>query len=146
MNDSTEKLIQELMETHGIAIDRNDPILILHTLNERLRDENIKAQALMLNQYKEELEAIALRWGNEAKEKSERILNASLTASKQLMTQLGQDNAQAIALSTKKEIDDSLSHVSQVLHRTERAALFNLLASAITLLAGSVIVFGLFLK
>lgn len=146
MNDSTEKLIQELMETHGVAIDRNDPILILHTLNERLRDENIKTQALMLNQYKEELEAIALRWGNEAREKSERILNASLTASKQLMTQLGQDNAQAIALSTKKEIDDSLSHVSQVLQRTERAALFNLLASAITLLAGSVIVFGLFLK
>lgn len=146
MNDSTEALIKEITATHGVVVDRNDPILMLHTLNEKIRDENIKAQALMLNQYKEEMEAIALRWSGNITDKAERILNASLTASKQIMTQLGEDSAKAIALSAKKEIDDSLSKVSQVLYRTERTALLNLISSVITLVASSVIVFGLFFK
>jgi hypothetical protein len=75
MADQVEELIKEIAAKHGIAVSRDDPILILQTINARLMQDSAKAQQVMLDQYKEELEALALRWGNDAKTKAERILN-----------------------------------------------------------------------
>jgi hypothetical protein len=83
MADQVEELIKEIAAKHGIAVSRDDPILILQTINARLMQDSAKAQQVMLDQYKEELEALALRWGNDAKTKAERILNVSLAASKE---------------------------------------------------------------
>ena len=80
MADPIEELIREIAAKHGIAVSRDDPILILQTINSRLMQDSAKAQQVMLDQYKEELEALALRWGNDARDKAERILNASLAA------------------------------------------------------------------
>src|SRR5512137_900861 len=80
-----EETIKEIAVKHGIAVGRDDPILILQTLNNRLMQANQKAQQDMLDQYKSELESISLRWSTDAKEKAERILNASLDASKAAM-------------------------------------------------------------
>jgi cell division septum initiation protein DivIVA len=82
MADPIEDLIREIAAKHGIAVSRDDPILILQTINTRLLQDSAKAQQVMLDQYKEELEALALRWGNDARDKAERILNASLAASR----------------------------------------------------------------
>jgi hypothetical protein len=81
MPDNVDELIKEIAVKHGIAVSRDDPILILQTINNRLMQDSEKAQQAMLDQYKEELEALALRWGVDAKDKAERILNASLLAS-----------------------------------------------------------------
>jgi hypothetical protein len=67
MTDQVEELIKEIAAKHGIAVSRDDPILILQTINARLMQDSAKAQQVMLDQYKEELEALALRWGNDAK-------------------------------------------------------------------------------
>ena len=85
MPDNVDELIKEIAVKHGIAVSRDDPILILQTINNRLMQDSEKAQQAMLDQYKEELEALALRWGVDAKDKAERILNASLLASKDAM-------------------------------------------------------------
>jgi hypothetical protein len=70
MADQVEELIKEIAAKHGIAVSRDDPILILQTINARLMQDSAKAQQVMLDQYKEELEALALRWGNDAKDQS----------------------------------------------------------------------------
>jgi hypothetical protein len=93
MADPIEELIKEIAAKHGIAVSRDDPILILQTINTRLLQDSAKAQQVMLDQYKEELEALALRWGNDARDKAERILNASLAASKGAMVKLMQEGA-----------------------------------------------------
>lgn len=93
MIDPMESIIKEVAGKHGIVLGHDDPILMMHTINEQLMNENIQKQKIMLNQFKEELEGIYLRWGNDAKEKSERILNASLKASSESMAQLLFDSA-----------------------------------------------------
>jgi len=139
-----EKLINDIAIQHGVVIGRDDPILILQTMNTKLMEDNTKTQQLMLNQYKEDLEGIALRWGNDAKEKSERILNASLAASKEAMANLLQESANTTALTIQHTIDELLSRAKETLLHTKRIALFNLTASAFTLLAAGMVMLGLF--
>ena len=79
------ELIKEIAAKHGIAVGRDDPIMILQTINARLMQDSQKAQQEMLDTFKSELEEMSHRWGIDAKGKAERILNASLAASKDAM-------------------------------------------------------------
>ena len=130
-----EELIKEIAAKHGIVLGRDDPILILQTLNNRLLQDNQKAQQAMLNQYKEELEALSLRWSSDTKEKAERILNASLESSKVAMDQLMQAGTKELLLRFTSSIDESLILISYLIKDTKRIGAMNIIASCITVLA-----------
>ena len=130
-----EELIKEIAAKHGIALGRDDPILILQTLNNRLLQDNQKAQQAMLNQYKEELEALSLRWSSDTKEKAELILNASLESSKVAMDQLMQAGTKELLLRFTSSIDESLILIGYLIKDTKRIGAMNIIASCITLLA-----------
>ena len=137
MNDDNAlgEMIKEIAVKHGIALGRDDPILILQTLNNRLLQDNQKAQQAMLNQYKEDLEALSLRWSSDTKEKAERILNASLESSKVAMDQLMQAGTKELLLRFTSSIDESLILISYLIKDTKRIGAMNIIASCITVLA-----------
>lgn len=137
-SDQLEELIKEIAVKHGIAVSRDDPILILQTINNRLMLDSQKAQEAMLDQYKEELEGIATRWGNDAKVKAERILNAAMTASKEAMAKTLQDGAVAAAAVVRKEVDSALERAQSQIRASRGLSMWNLAAAAITLLAAAV--------
>ena len=124
-----EELIKEIAVKHGIAVGRDDPILILQTLNNRLMQASQKAQQEMLDQYKSELEGISFRWSADAKEKAERILNASLDASKAAMEGLLRAGAKEVVTTIKAEVDASLNLISRPIKDANRIGLMNLTAS-----------------
>lgn len=66
MTDPIEALIQDIAVKHGVAVGRDDPILILQTLHERLLRDAATAQQDRLDRFQEALEASAQRWGEEA--------------------------------------------------------------------------------
>ena len=136
--DQVEELIKEIAAKHGIAVSRDDPILVLQTINNRLMQDSSKAQQAQLDQYKEELEALALRWGTDAKDKAERILNAALTASKGAMDKAMQENAKSTAATVRAEVDAALGRVAGQVKDARRIGLLNVLASCITLAAAAV--------
>ncbi len=138
MADQVEELIKEIAAKHGIAVSRDDPILVLQTINNRLMKDSAKAQQVQLDQYKEELEALALRWGNDAKSKAERILNASLAASKDAMEQVMQEGAKSTATYVRAEIDAALSLVAVPMQDARRIGMLNVVASCITMIAAAV--------
>lgn len=138
MADQVEELIKEIAAKHGIAVSRDDPILVLQTINNRLMQDSSKAQQAQLDQYKEELEALALRWGTDAKDKAERILNAALTASKGTMDKAMQENAKSTAATVRAEVDAALGRVAGQVKDARRIGLLNVLASCITLAAAAV--------
>ena len=43
MSDQLEELIKEIASKHGIAVSRDDPILVLQTINNRLLQDSSKA-------------------------------------------------------------------------------------------------------
>jgi hypothetical protein len=138
MADQVEELIKEIAAKHGIAVSRDDPILVLQTINNRLMQDSSKAQQAQLDQYKEELEALALRWGTDAKDKAERILNAALTASKEAMSKAMQENAKSTAATVRSEVDAALGRVAGQVKDARRIGMLNVLASCITLAAAAV--------
>lgn len=138
MSDQIEELIKEIAAKHGIAVSRDDPILVLQTINNRLMQDSSKAQRDQLDQYKEELEGLALRWGNDAKGMAERILNASLAASKEAMNTRMQEGAKAMTTAVRAEIDAALASVAIPILDAGRIGKLNVIASCITLLAAAV--------
>ena len=138
MTDQVEELIKEIAAKHGIAVSRDDPILILQTINARLMQDSARAQQVMLDQYEVELEALALRWGNDAKAKAERILNVSLTASKEATAKLMQEGAKEAAVSVRGEIDVALRRVADPVRDARRIGALNVAASCITCVAAAI--------
>ena len=84
------------------------------------------------------MEDLAARWGNNAKDKAERILNAALLAGKETMDKQMNDGAKALALAVRTEIDDSLAGVANLARDARRVSIFNVVAACITLLAAGV--------
>jgi hypothetical protein len=142
MSDQIEEVIKEIALKHGIAVSRDDPILVLQTMNNRLLHDSAKAQQAQLDQYKEELEALALRWGNDAKDKAERILNASLSAAKDAIDQLMQEGARSASAGMGKEVDVALAKLITPVRDAKKIASMNIAAACITLAAAVIALFA----
>jgi len=132
MTDKIEETIKEIAAKHGIAVSRDDPILILQTINDRLMKDSAQAQEELIDHFKEELEALAHRWSKDAKARAERVLNVSLAASKDAMVKGMEDGAQAAA-------DQVLAGVEPVIRRMEKqskqVAAMNIAAAVTALIA-----------
>jgi hypothetical protein len=137
MSDQIDDLIREIAVKHGVAVSRDDPILILQTINSRLMQDSAKAQQEMLQRYKEEMEVISKTWSAEAKNKAEKILNAALAASKEAMAdQMGQ-GAREAAQTIHNEIESALSGISLQLRETRKLARLNVFAAVMSLFAAA---------
>jgi ElaB/YqjD/DUF883 family membrane-anchored ribosome-binding protein len=137
-SDKIEETIKEIAAKHGIAVGRNDPILILQTINERLMQDSAAAQQEILDRFKEELESIAHRWGDDAKNKAERTLNAALTASREAMHKTMQDGAKAAAEVVRSEVEAAAAQLVKPIRESKRVAFMNMIAACFAVLAAGV--------
>ena len=143
MTDKINDLIRTVAVKHGVAVGRDDPILILHTLNEELGKQNEAAMIALFERHKEELEAMAGRWSGESKSMAERIINAALVAGTQTMNESMSKSAAGAIESLRQEISATLSHVDEQNARARWVALLNIAAAMITLAAAVLVVFGI---
>lgn len=134
-DDKIEEIIKEIAAKHGIAVGRDDPILILQTINEKLMQHSAAAQQAILNTFKEELEDIAHRWGDDAKNKAERTLNAALLASREEMMKVMQDGAKVAADAVRREMEAGILKITAPIRESKRVAFMNLVASLMTVFA-----------
>lgn len=138
-DDKIEAIIREIAAKHGIAVGRNDPILILQTINERLMQDSAAAQQEILDDFKQELEAIAHRWGDDAKNKAERTLNAALAASKEAMSKGMQDSARSAAELVKRELEAAFAKLAAPIRESKRVAYMNLVAAGMAVVAAGLV-------
>lgn len=132
-DDKIEELIREIAVKHGIAVGRDDPILILQTINTRLMQDSQAAQQEILDRFKEELEAIAHRWGDDAKGKAERTLNAALAASKEAMAKGMQDGGKAAAEAVRRELEAAAAPIREA----RRVSYMNIVAAGMAVFAAA---------
>lgn len=142
MADRMDDLIAEVVARHDIAIGRDDPILILHTINERLLQESAAAQHALLDAYKNELEASASWWRNDAADRADRIMHAALAASRETMSSSLAEAATTTAASVRTEVEAALARVAVRLQDARRIAILNLVAACITLVAAGIVVWS----
>ena len=142
MADGMDDIIAEVVARHGIAIGRDDPILVLHTINERLLKESAAAQRTLLDAYKSELEASSSRWCNDAADRADRIMHAALATGKETMSSTLAEGAMTTAASIRAEVDAALARIAVRLQETRRIAILNLVAACITLVAAGIVVWS----
>jgi hypothetical protein len=130
MSDPLEDLIREIAVKHGIAVARDDPILVLQTINNRLMQDSSKAQKLLLDEYKQELEMLALHWVTDAKDRADRTLTAALDAAKKEVQEIMEESAHAVAQAVVVEIDTSLTRLDVRLRESHKIVVWNAVAAA----------------
>ena len=145
-NDAVEELIKEIAVTHGIGLSRDDPILVLHTINARLLEDSAKAQRALMDQHKQELELIAQRWSLDAKDKADKILNASLTTGKESMSRLMEEGATSISTKIRSQVEQALQGIDTAAHQARDFGRINLIAAAVTLIAAAITLFATLTK
>ena len=143
MSDQIEELIREIAAKHGIAVARDDPILVLQTINNRLLQDSAAAQQAQLEQFKEELEDVSLRWKTDAKDKAERVVNAALAASKSAMDQILREGAQATSAMIRSELEGALATITDRAREARHTALLNLVASCLSIGAVIIVIWSL---
>ena len=137
-----EDLVAEVAAKHGVAIGRDDPILVLQTVNDRLLRESAAAQQALLDAYKQELEAQASRWSANATERADRVLHAALSGCKDMIATQVEEGAWATAASVNTAVDAALARVAARLQDARRIATLNLIAACITLAAAGLAVWS----
>ncbi|HMS86203.1 MAG: conjugal transfer protein TraM [Nitrospira sp.] len=137
--DPTDDLLKEIASKHGVALDREDPILIVQTMHTRLLAESQHAQHVMLEDYRKTLEALLDRWGAETKAKAERIVTASLTATTETMKAQMATHTTDLAGSIRNEVTSVLEQIETRIRRATTLGYLNLLAALVMLLAAVII-------
>ncbi|MCU7927537.1 MAG: conjugal transfer protein TraM [Candidatus Thiodiazotropha sp. (ex Dulcina madagascariensis)] len=135
MVDKIEGIIKEIAVKHGITVSRDDPILILPTINDRLMEDSAKAQEEIIDRFKEELEVLAHRWSEDAKTRVERILNVALSASKDAMAKGMEEGAKAAAEEVRKGADSAVKRMEKQSRQVRQVAVINIAAAVTALIA-----------
>jgi hypothetical protein len=141
-SDPIGELVREVAAKHQIAVGRNDPIWVLHTLNEHLLRDTARAQDEMLVRLKEELELLAHHWDKTAKAKAERILNASLDAAKQTLEQSAERCSKTVEAAVRQELNKARAWLDAPAVEARRIALLNLTAAALAVVASGLAVWA----
>ncbi len=144
MSEKLDKIVQDIAVKHSVLLGKDDPILMLQTMNEQLIEENRKAQQDLLVQFREEIEGISSQWKDDAKEKAEKVLNAALASSKGAITRLLHESTKESIQAMQKLISDSLIEAHSFTQKTYKFSRFALVSSA-TLFAASCMILIIFL-
>jgi len=124
---------------NGIIVDKEDPIMIMYTVNKKLMQDSAASQQLQLQQFGEELEDLIHRFGLESKDKANQILNAALDASKESMENELSEGTQSAMTDISKEINSIINRASAQSKGSMKVATLNIIASIITMLSAGVV-------
>lgn len=110
-NNKIEAIIRAVAIKHGIALGRNDPILILHTVNGLLLEEFSKQQEGLIDQFRENFESAANHWSKNMEVKADAILNHMGNSHRQLINELIEKHINDIAIAiADKSGDIAVAH------------------------------------
>lgn len=132
---SIEDMIDEIAARNHVALGKDDPIMILWTLNQRQINEFQTAIAEEHGEFIGNLEALMMRLDNETADRTKRLLNAVVNAHKEALqesvAQHSKQTAEAVAFSLKPQLGQWVEAISG----GKKHAYINLAASCITFLS-----------
>jgi len=125
-------LIERVATKHGIVLSQDDPVLMMHTLNEVLLEQNEKAHAELLSNYQTILEENFNRWCEFSTKKSNAIIGASMSNAQLPRDQFLESCIQLIDEKIKSRESQEIYELTRI---SRQAAIINLLASALILVS-----------
>ena len=138
--DHFNKIIERVAAKHGIALTDDDPILMIHTLNEILLEENIKAHQVLLNNFRSTLEENINQWSQATENKANSLLQASSRNTNVLPEQIINSCFELIDQKIESGFNEKIKEITTIVRNTRQAAIINLLATGLFFLAVLVMV------
>ncbi|MDO8334576.1 MAG: conjugal transfer protein TraM [Nitrosomonas sp.] len=129
------KIIERVAAKHGIALTDDDPILMIHTLNEILIEENNKAHQVLLNQFRSTLEENIHLWSQTTESKANSLLQANSRNTHQLTEHIINTCFESINQKIEASFNDKLKEISSLAQNIRQAAILILLATGLFFLA-----------
>jgi Transcriptional activator TraM len=155
-NKKIETIIRAVAVKHGIALGRNDPILILHTVNGMLLEEFSKQQESLIDQFGESLESAANHWSKNMDVKADDILSNVGNRHRQLIDELIEKHIDSITLAiADKSVNIAAAHQKRTVNnlkslnsqlKTMRSMLYVNFAASIMALVSAIIMLWLLIK
>ena len=142
MSSSEKKMdeaIQQIASVHNVAVSKDDPIMILHTMNERLIQDSTAAQQDLLDNFKSEIELSVSELSMAAKNHSDRVLNSTLESSKTQIARVMEEQSNMIIERWKADLNAGLQETSKTIATLRQTAILNIIASFITLIAAGIV-------
>ena len=138
ITDKLDALIERIASEHGIVLSQDDPVLMMHTLNEVLLERNEKAHAELLSNYQAVLEENFNRWCEFSTKKSNAIIGTSMGNAQLTRDQFLESCIQLIDERIKSGEDQEIYELTRI---SRQAAIINLLASTLILVSVVIIFF-----
>ncbi|SFL25788.1 Transcriptional activator TraM [Nitrosomonas aestuarii] len=132
-SDQLHKVIERVAAKHGIALSNDDPVLMVHTLNEILLEENARAHQLLLNDFRSVLEQSIdrLESANTRTSALPSPDNKNILANRQFLQRFIESADQEI----NTRLAEKINAVSVVCKYARQAAIINLLAAVVCMIA-----------
>ena len=132
-SDQLHKVIERVAAKHGIALSDDDPVLMVHTLNEILLEENARAHQLLLNDFRSVLEESIgrLKSANTRTSALPFHDDKNILANRQLLQRFIESADQEI----NARLAEKINAVSAVCKYARQAAIINLLAAVVFMTA-----------
>ena len=131
-SDKLAALIERIASEHGIVLSQDDPILMMHTLNEVLLEQNKEAHAELLSNYQAILEENFNRWCEYSTKKSNVMISASVSNAQLTRDQFLESCIQLIDEKVKSGIGHEIYELKRI---SRQVAIINLLVSALILVS-----------
>lgn len=123
-----QQIIEDVAVRHGFALDRDDPVLVTYTINQRLMQSSAGIQRAMLEQYRKDMEENMSLWKAQAGRQGDQAVRMTLEATRE-----------AIIATVRIETATVLKELAMDLRKHQRSASLNLFASILALAAGAVV-------
>jgi len=129
-----DALIGEIATRHGVAVSRDDPVMILATLNGRLIEDSRDAQRQLLEEFRNDMAGASQRWIQESQQRAQALFQQSAAASRIAAAASVQQHRAAVTAAVGEELGKCQAVVSQL----RALLLLQLGVSLLTLLVGFV--------
>ncbi|MDO8894611.1 conjugal transfer protein TraM [Nitrosomonas sp.] len=134
--DKLDALIERVASEHGIVLSQDDPVLMMHTLNEVLLEQNEKAHAELLSKYQAMLEESFNQWKTVTSKKANALINAQQNNFSKNNDQLIDQSMQLIS----EKFIIAINHdIRELVRISRQAAIMNLFAAALVLVSAVLI-------
>lgn len=115
-----KKLQADLAIKHGVLVGLDDPLLMLYTAQQQLLNEFNGNLQTSLQAFSEEMEASSSRWMADSAAQANRVMSASLTASKAAVVDAMNEAAAAARAQLQDSMAGGQAELSAQLQQTRR--------------------------
>ena len=109
-----DALIGEIATRHGVAVSRDDPVMILATLNERLIDDGREAQRQLLEEFRTDMGGASQRWIQESQHRAQVLLQQAAESNRAAAAASVQQHRTAVTAAVREEFGKLQVAVSQL--------------------------------